>query len=54
MIIGRTLCHLEMSTNQSPSEKVILHCPLRIKQETSCRKPAVFNILSRRGGGEER
>ena len=28
MIIGRTLCYLEMSTDQSPLEKVISHCPL--------------------------
>ena len=29
MIIGHTLCYLEMSTNQSLLENVILHCPLR-------------------------
>ena len=28
MIIGHTLCYLEMSTNQSPLENVILYRPL--------------------------
>ena len=32
MIIGHTLCYLEMSTNQSLLENVILHCPLRASE----------------------
>ena len=50
MILGRTLCYLEMPTNQSPLEKVILHCPLGSCQLRSVARHRRLSFPCRRLG----